>query len=198
MKPTTAALLALLLAGPTPAEATRLLPSWAEYHGVRETALAWRALAEDRLDDASAHAFEASNLLPDRTDSWLVAARAAIGQARWDDARAAVEALRRIDSEHVDGLELLGRVAIEQGDADAARQAFEALRGMHPALPAPLLGLALVEARLGDRDAAIRHLAAARELDPTLELAGLLLEPGWADLRDDETFVEALNGLLRE
>ncbi len=98
-----------------------------------------------------------------------------------------------------EALELLGRAAVESGDATEAREAFGGLHRLQPTRPAALLGLALVAARLdGDQSGAIEALREAVSLDPGLDLTGLLLRPEWTVLATEESFVNALNGLLSE
>ena|GEM_PF-2511384 len=189
--------LALTALAPRVGHAERATPSWAEYHGERETSLAWRALAEGRPARAQAHADRATELLPEALTGWAVSTRAAMGRGDWPAAYDAVTALRKLAPDDAQGLDLLGRVAVELGQGAQARQAFEALRGLEPDLVAPQLGLALVSARV-DKDVprAIGELRAAQALSDNLDLAVLLLQPSWTVLAQDEAFVEALNALL--
>jgi len=197
MKPL-AVLLAAAISLPLPALASRALPSWSAYHGDRETALSWRAIAEQRTADAVEHAERATALAPSSSGAWHALARAQIAAGSWEGAADAVAALRRLAPDDVQALELMGRVAVELGRRDDAVDAFTALDGLQHDLAGPRVGLALVAARLdGDVPAAIAHLRMARERDAGLDLSGLLLRPHWKPLADDPVLIEALTELLQ-
>lgn len=161
-------------------------------------ALAWRAIAEQRIDDAVVHAERAAELQPEEVESWHVLCRARMAKGAWTEAHDAVLALRRLAPDEPAALELLGRTAVELGDRDQAHEAFSALDGLQATLPGPRVGLALVAARLdGDHAGAITHLEVALARDPALDLSALLLRPHWRPLADDAAFVEALSALLQ-